>query len=379
MAGLFSVPVFFITFREALETAIIVSVFLALIDRMVTVETDSSLHGKLLRQIWFGTGFGFLAVVLLGTIVMTGISGLEADTLSGTEDIWEGTFSLAASVIITAMGAVLLRVSKLQDKWRAKLAVALGTPGVAPAACGSNSDSDNATSYTGLSLRQRVGYLSEKYALFVLPFITILREGFEAVIFMAGVGLGISAWALVLSSLAGLLSGALVGLGIYKSANFAPIQYLLVASTCFLYLVGAGLFSKGVWHLEAYQWNMVVGGDAAELGSGPGSYDIRRSVWHVNCCNPDFEGGGFWGVFNALLGWQNSATVGSVVSYNLYWVAVIAGFFMMAAKERQYWPYGGFKGNKAAVLSGPNGTHAEGDDNRQPLLGRRGDRLASAE
>lgn len=57
---------------------------------------------------------------------------------------------------------------------------------------------------------------------------------------------------------------------------------MLIASTCFLYLVGAGLFSKGVWHLEAYQWNMIVGGDAAELGSGPGSYDIRRSVWHVN-------------------------------------------------------------------------------------------------
>lgn len=53
-------------------------------------------------------------------------------------------------------------------------------------------------------------------------------------------------------------------------------------STCLLYLVAAGLFSKGIWHLEANQWNQVVGGDAAELGSGPGSYDIRRSVWHVN-------------------------------------------------------------------------------------------------
>ncbi|EPE03037.1 plasma membrane iron permease [Ophiostoma piceae UAMH 11346] len=375
MAGIFSVPVFFITFREALETAIIVSVFLALIDRMVTVETDLSLHGKLLRQIWFGTGFGFLTVIMLGTIVMTGISGLGADTLSGTEDIWEGTFSLAASVIITAMGAVLLRVSKLQDKWRTKLAIALDTTGITPAASGVGTS----TSYSGLSLRQRVGYLSEKYALFVLPFITILREGFEAVIFMAGVGVGISAWALVLSSLAGLLSGAFVGLFIYKSANVAPIQYLLVASTCFLYLVGAGLFSKGVWHLEAYQWNMVVGGDAAELGSGPGSYDIRRSMWHVNCCNPDFEGGGFWGVFNALLGWQNSATVGSVVSYNLYWVAVITGFFVMAAKERQYWPYSGFEGKKAAVTSEVNGTHAEGEDNLQPLLGRREDRLASVQ
>jgi high-affinity iron transporter len=46
--------------------------------------------------------------------------------------------------------------------------------------------------------------------------------------------------------------------------------------------MAAGLFSKGIWHLEAHQWNKIVGGDAAELGSGPGSYDIRRSVWHVN-------------------------------------------------------------------------------------------------
>jgi high-affinity iron transporter len=56
----------------------------------------------------------------------------------------------------------------------------------------------------------------------------------------------------------------------------------LVISTCFLYLVAAGLFSRGVWFLEAQEWNKVVGGDAAELGAGPGSYDIDRSVWHVN-------------------------------------------------------------------------------------------------
>ena len=30
------------------------------------------------------------------------------------------------------------------------------------------------------------------------------------------------------------------------------------------------------------QWNSLTGGDAAGTGSGPGSYDIRKSVWHVN-------------------------------------------------------------------------------------------------
>lgn len=34
--------------------------------------------------------------------------------------------------------------------------------------------------------------------------------------------------------------------------------------------------------LKLQQWNEIIGGDAAETGAGPGSYDIRKSVWHVN-------------------------------------------------------------------------------------------------
>jgi high-affinity iron transporter len=34
-----------------------------------------------------------------------------------------------------------------------------------------------------------------------------------------------------------------------------------------------------------------------------------------------------------LFGWQNSATYGSVISYNLYWVAVITGFLFLGWKE----------------------------------------------
>lgn len=103
-------------------------------------------------------------------------------------------------------------------------------------------------------------------------------------------------------------------------------------------------------------WNDAVGSDAAELGAGPGSYDITKSVWHVNVSlliilanetpltngqfgNPEWNGGGGWGIFNAILGWQNSATYGSVISYNLYWIAVISGFLAMRYKEvKGHWP-----------------------------------------
>lgn len=67
----------------------------------------------------------------------------------------------------------------------------------------------------------------------------------------------------------------------------ARLQPFLVASTCLLYLVAAGLFSRAIWLIEQQQWNKVVGGDAAELGDGPGSYDIDRSIWHVNVSSPN--------------------------------------------------------------------------------------------
>lgn len=46
--------------------------------------------------------------------------------------------------------------------------------------------------------------------------------------------------------------------------------------------MAAGLFSRAVWYFQAQKWNNAVGGDASEVGSGPGSYDIDESVWHVN-------------------------------------------------------------------------------------------------
>jgi high-affinity iron transporter len=168
--------------------------------------------------------------------------------------------------------------------------------------------------------------------------------------FIAGVGLGLPATSFPLAVLCGLGAGALVGYMIYKGGNKTSLQVFLVISTCFLYLVAAGLFSKGVWNLEQDAWVKIAGEGAAEAGTGPGSYDIRKSVWHVNvswlriwgwdvglieeqCCSPLENGDGGWGIFNSLFGWQNSATYGSVISYNLYWIVVIAGFLFLGWKE----------------------------------------------
>jgi high-affinity iron transporter len=121
----------------------------------------------------------------------------------------------------------------------------------------------------------------------------------------------------------------------HRGGKETSLQIFLIISTCFLYLVAGGLFSRGVWFFENNAWNQLVGGDASETGSGPGSYNIEQSIWHVNCCNPQLGGGGGWGIFNALLGWTNSATYGSVLAYNFYWIAVMVGYGAMLYRERR--------------------------------------------
>lgn len=215
-----------------------------------------------------------IAAALIGVFYTVG-----SNTWDKSEQYYEGAFSLVASIIITIMGAALLRIGKMQEKWRVKLAKAIESP----IKVGSS--------------RKWASQVLEKYAMFFLPFITVLREGIEAVVFVAGVTFSAPAYAVPLPVVIGILVGATVGYVLYKGGSSTRLQYFLVASTCLLYLVGAGLFSRAVWSLEQGKWNNIVGSDASELGSGPGSYDIDKVVWHVNVSNRHH----FFGKYTACL------------------------------------------------------------------------------
>ncbi|KAI9734191.1 MAG: hypothetical protein M1818_006602 [Claussenomyces sp. TS43310] len=321
--SVFSVPVFFVVFRETIETVIICSVLLAFLKQTLDgPHGDVAVYKKLVRQVWLGAGLGLLLCLIVGGGMIGAFYAEGVDSWTSTEYYWEGAFALFATVVISLLGAALLRVSKMQDKWVVKLAAAMET--------------NIATSGSKKSAFKRY---CEKYAMFLLPFITVLREGLEAVVFVAGVSFSTPATSVPLPVVIGLIAGIAVGYFIYKGGASSKLQVFLIISTCFLYLVAAGLFSRAVWYLQAQDWNNAVGSDAAELGAGPGSYDITKSIWHVNFGNPELNGGGGWGIFNAILGWQNSATYGSVISYNVYWIAIILGFFAMRYNEvKGHWP-----------------------------------------
>lgn len=162
---------------------------------------------NLFSKVWWGVGAGLAICLVVGGGIIGAFYGYGVDHFSAAADIWEGAFSLIASIIITVMGAALLRVSKLQDKWRLKISQAVESK-------------DDKSSKLG----KRFKRFAEKYAMFFLPFITVLREGLEAVIFIGGVSLSLPATSFPLAVAAGLATGALCGYLIYRYDDVGVIS-----------------------------------------------------------------------------------------------------------------------------------------------------------
>lgn len=363
----FSFQIFFIFLRESLEIIVIISILLAMVKQALSIHDDQDrlsesrnrpeelaplsleeeeevydfmdgvtpedrersksidsvkLYSKLKIQIVSGGVLGLLLCMLIGGTFIVIFYHIGADIWGASEHIYEGVLSIFASIVISAMGLFFLRIGKLREKFRIKLASII-------------------FSDRGMLLRAHSSTtvnFSEKYAFFILPFITSLREGLEAVVFVGGVGIDQPLTSIPLSMITACSISGVFGYFFFKYSESLSLKICLVVTTCFLYMIAAGLFSKGVWQLELQDYiNKCGGQDMSEVGSGPGSYDISRSVWHVNCCNGETDGG--WMILTAIFGWTNSATYGSVTSYVIYWLVIIGVIHLLKSEEKGFIPY----------------------------------------
>ncbi|KAF7722839.1 high-affinity iron permease [Apophysomyces ossiformis] len=310
---LFDVPIFFIVFRETTEAAIIVSVLLSFLRKVF--ETNTPIYKRLRNQVWIGAAIGFFICLCIGAAFIAVYYTVLNDLWGNSEDIWEGVFSLIATIMITLMGLAMLKTERMQEKWKIKLAKAMETRHV----------------------KSGFKVWMQKYSFFLLPFITVLREGLEAVVFIAGVSLNVQAKSIPIAAIMGFICGALVGFLIYRGGSLLRLRWFFIFSTVILYLVAAGLMSKAVGYFEQYSWNQVIGGEAAEEGGDVIAYKVTTAVWHVSWGDPEAktDDNGGWQIFNAILGWNNTATIGTIISYCLYWLLVAAALVYMHFKEKR--------------------------------------------
>ncbi|KAF9433688.1 hypothetical protein BGZ76_009106 [Entomortierella beljakovae] len=299
----FSIPIFFIIFRETVEAAIIVSVLLTFLSQVLT--EDAAIQKRLSRQVWAGTFLGLFLSLAIGAGFIVVWNLYATNLWAASEGIWVGCFSLVAVLMITAMGLAMLRSNQMQEKWKVKLAKAM--------------DNEHA---------KGLGNQSRRYALFILPLITVLREGLEAVVFIGGVTFTEEPEAIPLAVVVGLVLGWLVGFAIYRGGNHMRLQQFFVGSTCLLLLIAAGLVAKGIAAFESDRWNRLT--DAQ--GDDAGYYDPRVNLWALKCCDPKQPDSEWWGVANALVGWSNIASYWTVGSYILYWGLVSAWLIRLKSK-----------------------------------------------
>jgi high-affinity iron transporter len=435
MGNVFSVQIYFVTFRETLEASIIISILLSFVKhglqeghngqneftethlyqpqepRQKSVVTEkhgevqsspdldvtqppvsattglkpgiyNNSHNKLKRKkamntfnslsnpaiyrrwqllIWLGSAIGLLLCVIIGSAFIAAFYARDDHPRENlwieTGLFWEGILAFIASIFISLMGGAMLHVNKQQQqkKWHCKMTQAvlaakqheaippklIESLGRVDQGIISVAENEPKEPVRGgwRALVERLRQWTTKYAMALLPFVTVLREGLEAMMVISGVALATPGRSIPLPAFCGIATGSFIGFAIYRSGNSVPVQWFLIANTCLLYLLAAGLFSRAVWLLEKHMFTLRVGSsNMSEAGMSPGSYNTRTSVWHVNCCSPRPVDGSSnssgWQIFGAILGWQNSATYGSVIAYNVYWLVVTLAIVAMWYWER---------------------------------------------
>ena len=159
---------------------------------------------------------------LIGLVFILAFYFIGKDYWAYTERVWEGVFSILSSIIITVMGIGLLRINKVMKlKWWIKLGDAynqegdeegeeeiakLGDDGILSDEFSESDVNDGVISYGGtrssvesesvpltgssaapvvstkLSSSSKREKFGKKYFLAILPLVTTLREGLEAVV-----------------------------------------------------------------------------------------------------------------------------------------------------------------------------------------------------
>ena len=268
---------FVITFREALEAALIVSILLAYLGKIGRKDLN--------KYLYLGTGLAILTSVLLGGVVLAFYGGLP----KGAENVFEGAASITATIVLTYMifwmakNARTIR-SELQEKV----------------------DSAVTTGYV--------------FGISTLAFVSVFREGLETVLFLT---------ALAVADMFGTIVGMLLGIGVVLGLAFLimkgvyrmNIQKFFKYTSVILVIFAAGLLGYGVHEF-------------IEAGILP---SIIEHVWDINppdVMNPLHENGAIGSLLKALVGYDGNPELLRVLVYVGYWL--IIGYYLLRTYAPRY-------------------------------------------
>ncbi len=268
--GPVTVASFLITFREALEAALIIAILVVYLRKIHKAELN--------RYVWLGSAGAVAVSLLLGALVLTIYGGLEGPV----ENLFEGGASITATVVLTYMIFWMARNSKrIKSALEQKVDISISTGAL-----------------LGIA---------------ILAFVAVFREGLETVLFLTAFFflepgetlIGLAAGASVVVALAVLLMRGTVHL---------PLKTFFMFTSVLLLILAAGLFGYGVHELIEY-------GEASGIDIG----FLGQEAFNVNPASIDdplHEKGALGSILKALVGYDGNPEWLRVGAYLGYWLVV---------------------------------------------------------
>lgn len=194
-------PSFVITFREVLEITLVVGVVLSYLNR--TRQTHYN------QIVYVGLGFGVVASIIAGFLFFN-----IAGSFSGrAEEIFEGAMMFVGAGLLTYMIFWMMRQKQIAQKIEHRVAKQMDKP--------------------------------HAYGLFLLVFVSVLREGIEMVIFLNVASL-VSANSVLLGFILGTVLAVLLGYLLFKGFRKISIKHFFNVTSLVLIFFAAGLLAHGV-------------------------------------------------------------------------------------------------------------------------------------
>lgn len=271
------IPSFIITFRETLEAALIVGIILSYL-----LRTKQEKYNNI---VYSGVGLGII-ISIIGALLFTYIAG---GFQGRTEEIFEGITMLIGAILLTTMILWMMKQKHIVQELEEKVNKQLAKP--------------------------------HKSGLFLLVFISVLREGIETIIFLSAASF-VSNNNNLIGALAGIVAAILLGYAIFVGAKKIDLKKFFTITSILLILFAAGLIAHGVHELQEAK---VIPTITEHI------FDINPSV------NPDgsypllHEKGGIGSIFKGLFGYNGNPSLLEVLSYFVYLIMV---FFLWKNIEK---------------------------------------------
>ncbi|UCH38271.1 MAG: FTR1 family protein [Candidatus Bathyarchaeota archaeon] len=271
---------FLITFREALEAALIVSIIMAYLAKVGRKDFQKYLY------------LGTILAVVVSLFLGWGVIAFYGSLSTNAERIFEGAASVTATAVLTYMIFWMAKnASTIRSELQEKVDIAVTT-----------------------------GYV---FGITTLAFVSVFREGLETVLFLT---------ALSVTDPIGTISGAVLGIGtvlllaylMMKGIYRMNIQKFFKYTSVILVIFAAGLLGYGVHEF-------------IEAGLLP---PIIEHVWDINpidVTHPLHEKGVIGSILKALVGYDGNPELLRVIVYVGYWLVI--GYYLLRTYAPSYIPW----------------------------------------